>query len=170
MKKALAIGTIAFLLFALVSCGGSGDSDSADGSADGAAASREPAVSEDDAKMAFTVGMVTVLSASMAAAFGEGMEGATFDAEKQVLTLEDFDLEVFKGEGVEIPYSSASGTAVSGEESTAVDLTLEGGPVKSISFDLTPEMFQSEEGFAVVLTIDGHEIEVEITPEDLEGE
>jgi hypothetical protein len=164
MRKGISVVAIMVLALALVGCGGEGNG----GESESAPAA--PQISEDDAKEAFAVAMISVLTPSMAAAFGQPMPGATLDAETQELTLEDFSLDELAGEEAELPYTSVSGTATPGDESTRVDLTLEGGPVSTIAFDLTPEMFSNEEGFVVKLTLDGHEMEVEITPEDMVDE
>ena len=154
MKKTIAIGTVAVLLFALAGCGGSGGGSS---------------VSEDDAKQAFMVSFVSVLTASFGLAFGQEIPGATLDEETQELTLKDFSLEEIAGEDSDIPYTSISGSVISEEEAMVADLTLEGGPVESIGFTLTGDQLQSDDGFSITVTVNGNEMELEMTAADMQG-
>lgn len=155
MKKTIAIGTVAVLLFALAGCGGSGGGSS---------------VSEDDAKQAFMVSFVSVLTASFGLAFGQEIPGATLDEETQELTLKDFSLEELAGAGSDIPYTSVSGSVMSEEEAMVTDLTLEGGPVESIGYTLTGDQMQNQEGFSITVTVNGKEMELDITEADMQGE
>ena len=158
MRKITAIGTIAVLLFVLAGCGGSG------GSGGGGSA-----VSEDAAKQAFMISFVSVLTASFGLAFDQEIPGATLDKETGELTLEDFSLEELAGEDSDMPYTTVSGNVISEEDAMVVDLTLEGGPVKSIGYTLGGDEIQSDEGFSITITVNGKEIELEIMPEDMQG-
>ena len=155
MKKTIAIGTVAVLLFALAGCGGSGGGSS---------------VSEDDAKQAFMVSFVSVLTASFGLAFGQEIPGATLDEETQELTLKDFSLEELAGAGMDIPYTSVSGSVISEEEAMVTDLTLEGGPVESIGYTVTGDQMQNQEGFSITVTVYGKDLELDITEADMQGE
>ena len=155
MKKTIAIGAVVVLLFALAGCGGSGGGSS---------------VSEDDAKQAFMVSFVSVLTASFGLAFGQEIPGATLDEETQELTLKDFSLEELAGAGSDIPYTSVSGSVMSEEEAMVTDLTLEGGPVESIGYTLTGDQMQNQEGFSITVNVNGKEMELDITEADMQGE
>ena len=156
MRKITAIGTIAVLLFVLAGCGGSGGGGSA--------------VSEEGAKQAFVVSFVSVLTASFGLAFGQEIPGATMDPETQDLTLEEFSLADLVGEDSDIPYTAISGDVVSEENAMVADLTLEGGPVESIGFTLTGDQMQSDDGFSITVTVNGKEMDLEITSADMQGE
>jgi len=154
LKRIIAIGTVTVLLFVLAGCGGSGGA----------------VVSEDNAKEAFMVGFVSALTASFGLAFGQEIPGATLDEETKELTLKDFSLEELAGAGSDIPYTSVSGSVTSEEDAMVADLTLEGGPVKSIAFTMTGDQMQNSDGFSVTVTVNGKEMELEITAADMQGE
>jgi len=161
----MTLGLALVMIVGFIGCGGGSGSSSGSGSASA------PKVSEDDAKLAYILGMGTVFAASISAAFGQPMEGATLD-DNNNLSLEKFDLAQLKGEDspFEFPYTFVSGTAVSVDEVMEADLMFEGGPVESLKFSMTGEQLQSEDGFTATVTVNGQEMELHLTPEDLQGE
>jgi len=154
MRRVAAAGVILSIVCALSACGG--------GSGSG--------VSEGDAKEAFVLSMVSVLSASIGLAFGQDVPGATLEEETQNLVLDDFRLDEFFGADSELAYKSVSGTVANEEDAMVADLILEGGPVETIGFRLTGEQLQSAGGFSTTITINGKEVSLEITEADLQGE
>lgn len=160
MNKITAVGLTLVMLAALASCGGSG----------GGGAT----VSAIEAKQAFGVSYASVLIASFALAFGQDVEGATLDEETEELTFDKFNLTEFFGEGdsdasEDIPYETVSGTVVPDGDAMTADLTLEGGPVKSIEFTLGQAEMQAESGFTTTVKINGKEMELEIGPDDFQN-
>ncbi|MFP4113815.1 MAG: hypothetical protein ACOC2Y_03770 [Spirochaetota bacterium] len=152
MKHTIAAGVLIALLVALAGCGG------------------DSAVTTDEAKEAFAVSYASVLVVSLGTAFGEEIDGVSLNEETGELTLDGFDLGEYVDVGEEeLTYETISGSVVSGASSVAANLTLEGGPVTAIEFELGPEEFQATEGFTTTLVVNGEEIELEITGEDLGG-
>lgn len=157
MRRVTALAAGIVLLASLAGCGGGGG---------GAGA----AVSEEEAKQAFVISFGSVLIVSMATAFGEELDGVELNEEGDELSLDGFDLGAYLGEGApETPYSAISGTIVNEEERMNADLTLEGGPVESIEFSMGAEEMQAAEGFSTTLTVNGREMDLDITAEDLQG-
>jgi hypothetical protein len=152
MRKVTAVGSIAILLLAVSGCGTS------------------EAVTEDEAKEAFIVGFVSVFSASIGMAFGQPPAGVTLDEATNELTLDGFSIAELIGEDSAIPYTALSGTATTGENEMTASLTLEGGPVESLEFTMSSDQMQSSEGFTIAVTVDGEEMELEITEADMQGE
>lgn len=68
----------------------------------------------------------------------------------------------------EIPYTSISGSVISEEDTMLADLTLKGGPAESIEFAPGSEQMQSREGFAITVTVNGSEMDLQIT-DDVHG-
>lgn len=151
MKRGIVAGVALALVIALVGCG--------------------TPVSDDEAKDAFVYSYASVLLVSFGFAFGETIEGVSLDQESGELSFEDFDLVAYlddSGALGETPYTSISGTARADGEGMDVDLTLEGGPVTSLSFSVNQAMMQQEDGFETTVTVNGNELELGITPEDLQ--
>jgi hypothetical protein len=148
------VGLVVAFLVALAGCG-EGDGGST--------------VSIDEAKEAFVFSYAAVLIVSIATAFGEEIEGVSLDQETNELTMDGFDLAGYLEQPEsELPYSAMSGTVTSGESRMAADLSLEGGPVGALAFDLGAQEIQAAEGFTTTITVNGEELEIEITAEDLE--
>lgn len=165
MKKLLVLALIGVVLTAISGCGG----DSGSGSSRGSGAEAPP-VSMEEAKTAFIVGFVAVFSASIGLAFGQEVPGASLDPETEAMTLENLSLAELTSEEVDFPYSSISGTATpEGEDNMLADLTLEGGPVETLQFTLTSAQMQSESGFDITVVANGREMDLQVTPEDMQG-
>ena len=154
MKRLAGVAAIALLVGALASCGGG-------------------SVTEEEATMAFVYGFGSVFMTSFALAFGQEVEGASIDNETSELTLDGFDLMGF-GETVDqeiaddVPYTSVSGTVNQSGEMMIADLTLEGGPVQTLEFEAGSEVFQVEDQLTITVTVNGEEMEITITPDDLQ--
>jgi len=148
MRKAGAIALVIVVLAAVASCGGS-------------------SVSEEDAKEAYLVSFVSVFSASIGLAFGMEVDGVTLDKETDELTFDGFNPSEFLDDGFQPPYTDISGTVVSENDAMVVDLALKGGPVKSIAFTTSEAVALSNSGFTTAVTINGKELEMDITEEDL---
>ena len=102
----------------------------------------------------------------MGLAFGGEIEGATLDKETNILTFDGFDPSQFAGE-FSTSYTSISGTVTGDDDGMMVDLTLEGGVVKSIEFTILNDQALSDTGFTNSVKINGTEMEIEISPEDM---
>lgn len=162
MKKIIAVGMILMLTMAMVACGGSKDAGS------GGAESTGSRVSDEEAELAFMTSFVAIFTASMGLAFGQEVPGASLDPDTEVLTFTDFDMSVLASEESEIPYTAVSGTATPVDDDMAADLTMVGGPVESIQYTMSSEMLQSEDGFSITVTVNGREMDLDLTPEDLQ--
>jgi len=148
MRKVVAIGLVVVILAAIVSCSGT-------------------SVSEDEAKEAYLLSFVSVFSASIGLAFGMEVDGVTLDKETDELTFAGFNPSEFLDGEFQPPYTDISGTVTSENDVMKADLTLKGGPVKSISFTTSEAVALSNSGFTTTVTINGKEIEMEITEQDL---
>jgi hypothetical protein len=137
------------------------------GAAPAATTRRAGAVSVEEAKESFMVSFVSVFSVSIGLAFGQEIPGATLDPETEELRLEDFNLAALAAADSEIPYTSISGSVITEDGAMIADLTLGGGPVETIEFTLGSEQLQSQEGFSVTVTVNGRDIELEITEVDM---
>ena len=168
MKRIATFALVVLVLLSVIGCGSS-EAQSDSGAQSGSAAQSAPTVSDDDAKMAFMVGFIAIFSASMGLAFSQEVPGAVLDEETNDLTLTDFSLTDMTSEESGITYTAVSGTALSGEEEMIADLTLVGGPVQSIQFNLDSAKLQSETGFSQTVTVNGHKMDLEIGPEDFQG-
>ncbi len=130
-------------------------------------------VTEAEAKQAFVYGFGAVFMTSFALAFGQEVEGASLDPETNELTLDEFDLMSF-GETInqeiadDIPYTSASGTVDQSGERLRADLTLAGGPVRSIVFEAGSEVVEIDGSLPITVTVNGNEMMITLTPEDLQ--
>lgn len=150
MKQLTGIGITLVLLAALAGCGGGGAN-----------------VSDTDAKEAFAYSFASAFMTSMGLAFGQEVPGATLDQETNELTLDGFDLNAFVDDPDASPYSSASGTISNEEGRMIVNLTLAGGPVETIEFSIGEEEMQAAEGFTIDVRINGVDMELEVTEDDL---
>ena len=148
MRKVSAIAMVVVVVGAMVSCGGS-------------------SVSEEDAKEAYLVSFVSVFSASIGLAFGMEVDGVTLDKETDELTFDGFNPSEFLEGEFQPPYTDISGTVTSENDVMKADLTLKGGPVKSIAFTTSEAVALSNSGFTTTVTINGNDVEMDITEEDL---
>lgn len=114
----------------------------------------------EEVEKAFAISFSSVLMASMGAAFGADMEGVTMDEETQAVTLDGFDITELGTE-----YTSMSGEASGDGESMTVDVTLEGGKVKSISYKVTD--FQNSDSIKTTVKANGKDYDLDMTPEDM---
>jgi hypothetical protein len=165
----MALSLVLVMVITIFGCGGSSDRAAANGAQQAGASA--PEVSIDDLKTAYMLSVAVVITASMASAFGQPIEGATLDEEEN-LTLDKFDLTQFASEDTELefPFATVSGTAVRAGEATEVDLTFEGGEVETLQYVLTREQLQAETGFTTLVTVNGREVELALTLEDFQGE
>jgi hypothetical protein len=158
MKRLVSIGLVVVLVGALAACGGDSGTD-------------DSGVSEDDARIAYMLGVGTVFAASLAAAFGQTMPGVTL-VDDENLSIDNFDLTQMAADEsmFEFPYTTVSGTATNTGETMEATLTFEGGPVETLSFTMSGDQLQSETGYTAEIVVNGQEMALQITPEDLRGE
>ena len=114
----------------------------------------------EEVERAFVVSFSSVLMASMGAAFGADMEGVTMDEETQAVSLDGFDITELGTE-----YTSISGEASGTGESMSIDVTLEGGKVKSISYTVSD--FQDSDSIKTTVKANGKEYDLDMTAEDM---
>ena len=118
-------------------------------------------LSQDQVKEAFAVTLGATLMASFGAAFGQEMEGVSFDEEKNTMTFTKFDLSEFN-----LGYTEMSGTAVGTDNTMKVDVTLSGGVAKKVSYEVGD--LQSEKISADV-KVNGKTYTIELTEDDMAG-
>ena len=158
MKRSIAAAAAVVLLVALAGCGGEGGSGAS--------------VSTEEAKEAFGVSFVAVMMASFSLAFGQEISGVSLDPETDELTLDKFNLaDLFDDPDAaeELGYSAISGTVNNVNDEMVANLSLEGGPVKTIEFTLGEAELQASEGFTTTVKINGKEMEIELAADDFEG-
>ncbi|MFP4363724.1 MAG: hypothetical protein ACLFR1_07620 [Spirochaetia bacterium] len=98
------------------------------------------AVEQEDADMAFSMSVGLYFVGSMAAAFGEEIEGISYDQQNQVLSIDNVNLtELIGEEDIQTPYETVSGTFTVTEETLEADLELTGGPVTSLKYEIAAE-------------------------------
>lgn len=114
----------------------------------------------EEVEKAFAVSFSSVLMAFMGAAFGADMEGVTMDEETQTINLDGFDITELGTE-----YTSLSGKASGDGESMTIDVTLEGGKVKSISYKVSD--FQNSDSIKTTVKANGKEYDLDMTAEDM---
>ena len=115
-------------------------------------------LSQEEVKEAFAVTLGATLMASFGSAFGQEMEGVSFDEEKNELTFTKFDLSEF-----DLNYKEMSGTAAGTNGTMKVDVTLSGGTAKKISYEVGD--LQSGKISAEV-KVNGKTYSIEFTEED----
>ena len=154
MNRLFRAAVAVMIVGALAGCGGSGRGGAAP-------------VSVDEAKEAFTVGFVSVFMVSIGAAFGQEMEGVTLDEEAEEIRMDGFDITEFAQES-QISYTAVSGSVRSEDDRMVADLQLVGGPVTTITFSLGQEELQAADGFTTTVTANGVDIEITMTPADMQ--
>ena len=122
---------------------------------------QEPGVSSEQAEEAFLVAFGSAYVGSMAAQFEQPLPGMTLDAESGTITFEEFDVSELQTQ-----YETLSGEVTSTEESANADFTLTGGPVETISFDLSADQMSAESGIQTTVTVNGEETEIDIQPDE----
>lgn len=113
-------------------------------------------ISGDQAQEAFMVAFGSAYVGSMAAQLDQTLEGVEIRDDGTVV------FDAFDVTDLETDYTSVSGTLTAAGESARADLTLAGGPVQSIAFDLTAEQLAAEDAFTTTVVVNGTETEVEI--------
>ena len=170
MKKVVAVLVSIAILVTLAACGGSG------GSSSGGQGS---SVSENDAIAAFVVVQTVVFTSSMMIAFGQQIDGVSVGDDGTVTYDNVSVVSVMEAMGgtaednlPDVAYTTMSGTMSESDGGALVDVTLAGGPVSSMKFTLTEEMFASgeeDQSTNVSVEVNGRQMELEITPEKLQA-
>lgn len=117
-------------------------------------------VTSEEAEEAFIVAFGGAYVGSMAAQVGQSMPGVSINAESNEVVFEEFDVS-----DLQTTYDTLSGTIETTEESATADFSLTGGPVETISFDLTAEQMSDQDGISARATVNGREMDIEIRPE-----
>lgn len=125
-------------------------------------------VSEEEATQAFGIAFASTMMASMATAFGQEMEGMSYDEEAETVTFDKFSLSQLDDSGdadatADMPYTTISGTLSNADGNLAAVLTLEGGPVTELEFTLSAAQLQGEGGDVVDLKVNGRDMQVNMT-------
>jgi hypothetical protein len=119
---------------------------------------QEPEITSDQAQEAFMVAFGSAYVGSMAAQLGQSLPGVTIsDEEEGSVVFEEFDVTE-----LETDYTTVSGTVTSETDSARADLTLAGGPVTTIAFDVTAAELSTEGVFRTTVVINGKEMDIEI--------
>ncbi|TVQ20872.1 MAG: hypothetical protein EA382_14350 [Spirochaetaceae bacterium] len=142
-KSVLRLAPIALLVVTLAACAGTG-----------------PAVSVADAEQALYAGFGATIAASMSAAVGRPLPGVDLNQQSGALTLREFDVTDF-----ETIYRTVSGTVTASSGASRVDLTLTGGPVQSLRFELTAAQMQDPGGFSTSVRVNRRAMELTIPSE-----
>jgi hypothetical protein len=125
------------------------------------ACGQEEAVSKEEAEEAFLVAFGSAYVGSMALQFGQPLPGVTLDTEDNAVVFEEFDVSDLQTE-----YTSLSGRVITTDESAGAEFTLTGGPIKTISFDLSVDQMSAEDGLRTTVVVDGQEIDIELEPNE----
>ena len=142
MKKILTVSLTVIFVFSLVFCSGGSS------------------ISQEQAEETFALTLGATLVALFSSAFGESVEGVSFDEEKNEIVFNKFDLSEFSTD-----YTSMSGKSVSENGEMKVELTLAGGPAKKISYeveDLDAQTFEAD------VTVDGKKYSIKLSKDDLQ--
>lgn len=113
-------------------------------------------ISDDQAQEAFMVAFGSAYVGSMAAQLDQTLDGVEVRDDGTVV-FDGFDVT-----DLETDYTTVSGTLTAADEAARADLTLAGGPVATIAFDLTLEQLAANDAFNATVTINGVETDVEI--------
>ena len=128
-----------------------------------AACSSGPKVTVEEAEKAFIIGFVVIFSASMEVAFGNAPEGVSLSEDEKILTIDKYDLSEFENLG----YTDVSGKVVDNDGTKEIDLTLVGGPVKTLKYELTEALDTSH--IQMTIEANGNEVEIDITESDFDA-
>ena len=128
-----------------------------------AACSSGPSVTTEEAEKAFIVGFMVIFAASMEAAMGGSVEGVTLSEDGKDLTIKKFPLDEFGNLG----YSAVSGTLIETDGVKAVDLTFEGGPVKTLEYEFTDSFDMSK--IEMTIKVNGKEIDIDVDESDFDA-
>jgi hypothetical protein len=142
MNRIFALALTVALAVGLASCGGGSS------------------LSQEQAEEAFILSYSAVIVTALMSAFGEAPEGATMDAETGALTFDKMDMSDYGSE-----YTTISGTAKEKDGKTVCELTLEGGAVSSVSFELGD--IQGADSIKTTMKANGKSFDVELDAEQL---
>lgn len=128
-----------------------------------AACSSGPKVTVEEAEKAFIVGFMVIFAASMEAAMGGSMEGVSLSEDGKNLTIEKFPLEEFG----QLGYTEVSGTLIETDGVKVVDLTFEGGPVKTLEYEFTDSFDMSN--IEMTIQVNGKKIDISVDESDIDA-
>ena len=128
-----------------------------------AGCSAGPKVTVEEAEKAFIAGFVVVFTVSFEAAMGNTIEGVTLSEDGNDLTFENYPL----GEFPQLGYTKVSGSVTGEEGAKVVDLKFEGGPVKTLKYEIGEALDMSHVQMTVVAN--GSEIDIDITEADFDA-
>lgn len=124
------------------------------------ACSGQGSLSQEQVDEAFVVSFSAIIMGSMAAAFGSDLEGVSLDQETGELTLDGFDISE-----LETDYTAISGSARGDGTTMTAELTLAGGAVQSLSYELGD--ISESETIETTVTANGREYEINLGPDSL---
>lgn len=149
MKK-IGVALIALMvLISMVGCGGGGGKQ----------------VTQEEAQKGFGVAFGGFFMGMMTAAMGGGAEGVEMSEEGDEFIFDEFDVSEIAA-GMETEYTTMSGTISEKDGGMLADLTLEGGPVTSLQFEMNEEL-DLENASEIEATING--TKMTISTADLSG-
>jgi hypothetical protein len=120
MKGTRIVAGLALLVLAFASCGSS--------------------LTQEEVENATAVTYAAWMTSALAAGFGQSPEGVTVNEDNTEVTLDNLDISDF-----EMGYDSVSGTITTDEETVVFDIKMTGGPVSTISYELSADAINSTE-------------------------
>ena len=144
LRKTIGIVVAAALVLGLASCGSQ--------------------LAEEDVQQATAVSYASWMTSALAAAFGEVPEGVSVSDDQTTVTMDNLDISEF-----EQGYTTVSGTVVANQEDNTVsfDLTMEGGPVSSIAYQLSGDEV-SADAFDVTVTANRQSYDISLSQADFQ--
>lgn len=148
--KRVGVALIAVLfVLSMVGCGGGGGKQ----------------VTQEEAQKSFAVAFGSFFMGMMSASMGSGAEGVEMSEEGDEFIFDKFDVSEIAA-GMETEYTTMSGTIGEKDGGMIADLTLEGGPVTSLQFEIGEEL-DLENASEIEATING--TKMTISTADLSG-
>jgi cell division GTPase FtsZ len=148
--KRVGVALIAVLfVLSMVGCGGGGGKQ----------------VTQEEAQKGFAVAFGSFFMGMMSASMGSGAEGVEMSEEGDEFIFDKFDVSEIAA-GMETEYTTMSGTIGEKDGGMIADLTLEGGPVTSLQFEIGEEL-DLENASEIEATING--TKMTISTADLSG-
>lgn len=119
-------------------------------------------LADEEVEKATAVSYASWMTAALAAGFGQAPEGVTVSEDNTTVTLDNLDISEFQ-----MGYQTVSGTVVTDEERVVFDMSMTGGPVSTIAYELSVEDINST-AFEVSVTANKKSYDVALSEEDFQ--